>query len=155
MSGYKFIGLTDSLTPPPNKRSRAPTQTPAVPPADRVGAGVYSMRIDGWHPLKVNRMTGHHWKSYWHLKENDQKLVADHRFINQIPAATTKRRVELTIVMGPRQRGGDPDCYWKSLLDALTACGLLVDDSRQWCETPPAVFERGPIAATIITLSDI
>jgi hypothetical protein len=45
-------------------------------------------------------------------------------------------------LLGPRQRGADPDAYWKSLLDALVHAGLLVDDSPKWCELGPVRFER-------------
>ena len=59
------------------------------------------------------------------LKKADREVVGLHARLSGIPPATGRRRVSLVLTLAPRQRGGDPDAYWKSTLDALTACGLL------------------------------
>lgn len=72
-----------------------------------------------------------------------------------VPKAAGKRRVKLTIVLGPRQRGGDPDAYWKSTLDALARAGLILDDNRQGVELASVAYERGTRKATVIGLTDV
>jgi Holliday junction resolvase RusA-like endonuclease len=72
-----------------------------------------------------------------------------------VPPAAGKRRVSLTLTLAPRQRGADPDAYRKSLLDALTHAGMLLDDNRQGVELGPVQFIRGEHKATAILLEDV
>ncbi len=60
-----------------------------------------------------------------------------------IPEATTKRRVTITVVLGYRQRGADPDAYFKAVGDGLVRCGRLKGDSRRHVEWMPVQYERG------------
>jgi Holliday junction resolvase RusA-like endonuclease len=87
------------------------------------------------------------------MKSADKEVVA--WYMTTVPPATGKRRLLLTIVLGKGQRGGDPDAYYKSLLDALTTCGQLTDDNRQGVELAPVQFVRGATPATIIMLEDL
>jgi Holliday junction resolvase RusA-like endonuclease len=68
--------------------------------------------------------------------------------------ATGKRRVTITIILGPRQRGADPDAYFKAVGDALVDCGALVDDSRKWVEWMPVRYDRGKNTGCMIELED-
>lgn len=113
------------------------------------------LEIDGWHPARKNEWEGRHWSVKNRIKAADKAVVFAANFNAGIPKATTKRRVRLTITLGPRQRGGDVDAYWKSLLDALKCAGLIIDDSKEWVETPPVEYVRGPKKATRIELEDI
>jgi hypothetical protein len=72
-----------------------------------------------------------------------------------VPRAMGRRRVGITIVLGPRQRGADPDAYHKAVGDALESCGALRVDSRFGVEWAPVGYERGPERAARITLEDI
>jgi hypothetical protein len=72
-----------------------------------------------------------------------------------VPPATGKRRVGITIILGPRQKGADPDAYHKALGDALVRCWALRDDSRHWVEWLPVQYDRGPHRKTVIVLEDI
>lgn len=114
-----------------------------------------TITIPNWHPASANRWSGSHWAVRSRVKRADREMVAHYARSSQAPTATGKRRVRLKIVLGPRQRGCDPDNYWKSLLDALKHAGMIVDDSRNWVETPPVEFTRGTQRATIIELTDI
>jgi Holliday junction resolvase RusA-like endonuclease len=109
--------------------------------------------IPAWHPARLNQLLGH-WARAAKIKRADRAIVAAYVRMAGLPRATGKRRVGLRIVLGPRQRAGDPDCYHKSLCDALTACGMLVDDSRQWVELLPVRFDRDVTARCEITLED-
>lgn len=116
----------------------------------------YRVEIPGWHPARLNQLLDRCWQRAYRRKKADLKVVAAYvRVVQRVPKAAGKRRVSLTIRLGPRQRAGDPDAYWKSLLDALVGCGLLVDDSRQWVELAPVSFERGERAATVLVIEDL
>lgn len=122
-----------------------PTTAPAV----------YRVAIPGWRPALLNEYVGRHWSVGARLKKRDRKFVGDACWYGGVLAATCRRRVTLTIVLGPRQRQCDPDAPWKSLLDALKTAGALVDDSPDWCEVAPLVIERGARLETVIELTDI
>jgi len=111
--------------------------------------------IPDWHPAKLNALYAGHWARRARLKKADRELVGIYARQAAIPPATGKRRVQLVLTLAPRQRAGDPDAYWKSMLDALTATGLLVDDNRQHVELAPVEFERGRAKATTILLADV
>jgi hypothetical protein len=115
----------------------------------------YAFMIPGWHPAKVNELYSGHWGHRARLKKADRDRVAHHARLAGIPAATGKRRVSLRLTLAPRQRAGDPDAYWKSLLDALVHAGQLIDDNRQNVELGPVVFDRGPARATTVLLEDV
>lgn len=116
----------------------------------------YTVTIPNWHPTRVNQWDGKHWGVRSRAKASDRGRVFFYLLNNLVqPHCRQPRRVTLTIVLGPRQRGGDPDAYWKSLLDALVYAGYLKDDSKEWVELMPVQYERGPEKATIITLEDL
>jgi hypothetical protein len=90
--------------------------------------------IDGWHPARLNQLVGCHWGTRSKRKRVDREVIALEALAQKIPKAMGKRRVSLVLTLAPRQRAGDLDAYWKSLLDALVVAGLLVDDSRHNAE---------------------
>lgn len=71
------------------------------------------------------------------------------------PIAAGKRRVTITIILGPRQRGADPDAYFKAVGDALVRCGALADDCKEYVEWAPVVYERGKERGCVIELEEI
>lgn len=116
----------------------------------------YVVVIPRWHPRRLNELLAcRHWGKRHRLKKADQNMVAAYCHQAGVPLAAGKRRVSLRITLGPRQRGADPDAYWKVLLDALVECGRLKDDSRQWCEVTPVEYDRGPERVTTITMEDV
>jgi hypothetical protein len=110
--------------------------------------------IPGWLPCRLNQLLGH-WHNRHRLKKADRETVGLYARLAGIPRARGKRRVSLVLTLAPRQRAADPDAFHKSLLDALTACGLLVDDNRQGCELGSVTFQRGRQKATTIILEDL
>ncbi len=115
----------------------------------------YRLKIDRWQPATINQLLSRHPMTRSRLKRVDENMVVCHCLLYRIPPATGPREVSLLITLGPRQKGADPDSYWKSLLDALVKAKMLIDDNRQYvqCKTPE--FERGPERATTITLRDL
>lgn len=59
-----------------------------------------------------------------------------------VPKAVTKRRISLYIELDKHQKRCDADAPWKSLLDALVACKMLVDDSIEWVELGTIEYGR-------------
>lgn len=101
------------------------------------------LTIPAWHPTPINTWEGCHWSVRSKLKRLDREMVSAYAWRTQIPRAKGKRRITLTIILGKRQRGCDPDAYWKLLLDAMKYAGLIVDDSPKWVELAPVQYERG------------
>jgi hypothetical protein len=114
----------------------------------------HEFTVPGWHPARLNQLLGH-WARAHRLKKTDGEIIALHAHLAGIPRASGRRRVSLTITLAPRQRAGDPDCYWKSALDGLVRAGLLVDDNRQNVELGPVEFDRGPARATTVLLEEV
>lgn len=111
--------------------------------------------IDRWHPARLNQIMGGHWSGGHRLKKRDREMVW--AYSRGKPKAPGKRRIETVIVLKPKQRGGDPDAYFKSLCDALKHAGMIVDDNRQGVELMPVRYERGTTErwGTSIRLWDI
>lgn len=117
----------------------------------------WTICIPRWHPTPLNKLM-RHWRAAARLKKIDREMVFIYAFRREGPHATPakgKRRVSLTIILGPKQRAADPDAYQKSLGDALVHAGLLTDDNRQGVEWAPTEFRRGPEFGTEITLADL
>ena len=102
---------------------------------------------------RLNQLLGD-WRSAARLKKRDRAIVALACHEAGVLPAEGRRHVSLCVTLGPRQRAADPDAYFKSLLDALTSCGALRDDSRQWVELGAVTFERGPAASMTVTIED-
>jgi hypothetical protein len=116
---------------------------------------VQTFTIDNWHPTSINELTKGRVRRGIRLKKLDRNLVAAYAIKFGITKATGRRRVDLTIVLGPRQRGCDPDAYHKSLLDALKNAGLLIQDTRHGVSFTEPTYIRADAHATIITLTDL
>lgn len=118
----------------------------------------HTLEIKGWQPATLNSLlSGRTWHKAARLKKHDRELVTVLARNHRIPQATTRRRVSLVVTMAKGQRRPDEDAYWKSLLDALVAAKLLVDDSPKWCKLGGVVFLRGKDEAigTQIVLDDL
>jgi hypothetical protein len=117
------------------------------------GAEHFTLQIDRWHPTRLNELLGHPMRRA-RQKKADAQLIAYTCRDAGVTRATVPRAVTLTIVLAPRQRAGDPDAYWKSLLDSLVSAGALVNDNRQWCRPMPVQFARAAQSATVVQLDD-
>jgi hypothetical protein len=131
-----------------------PDHPGSVAPAGPHGPGSWEFVIPGWHPTRLNELLGHHMKAA-RLKSRDREIVRDHCLLAGVPPASGKRRVTLRVVLAKGQRAGDPDCYWKSVLDALVSAGVLSDDNRQGVELAPVEFDRSRAKSTVIRLENL
>jgi hypothetical protein len=117
---------------------------------------IYRITIPKWRPTRDNQLSGgSHWAKKNRLKKTDKDFVATYAMRLGIPPATGKRRVSLEITLSGRQKETDPWAYCKSLLDALVACRMLVDDSARFVEFVPATYTRGDDGGTVIVLEDL
>lgn len=114
-----------------------------------------TIRIDGWHPTPANKLVGYDWRTVAGRKAKDRQTIA--KYSAGLRKADGKREVKLTLGLGPRQRGVDPDSPWKSLLDSLKHAEMLVDDSDKWVRLLPVEYVRAKprVKRTVIELRDI
>jgi hypothetical protein len=131
----------------PGERAARPANHPTP-----LGVRGWTIRIPNWHPTLLNKLLGSHWAQAARMKKADMTIIS--HAARGIPAADGKRRLLLHIVLEPNQRAGDPDAYWKSLLDGLVHCGALRNDSREWVECEPPTFSRGAEKVTFVTLEE-
>ncbi len=115
----------------------------------------WTFAVEGWQPARLNQWDGRHWSARAKAKKADRRVIALAAKLAGIPRATGNRRVSLHLTLEPRQRAPDVDAHWKSLLDGLTAAGLLRDDNRKWCELGTVTYSRGPSRATRVELEDV
>lgn len=120
----------------------------------------WTVVIPNWHPTSVNVLLGAAYAGRGarfmaaRRKREDAAMLAAYCRLADVPRATGPRRVSLTLGLGPRQRSPDPDNLWKSLLDGLVKCGMLVDDSSKWCEPQWCGTTRG-LKATTVVIEDL
>lgn len=115
----------------------------------------YVIEIPNWQPTTLNRLLGGHWAKAARKKKSDARMVWAYAASAQVPKATCKRSLQLTIILAKRQRAPDPDAHFKSGCDALVRCGLLTDDNRQGVELLPIRYERSERKGTRIVLKDL
>lgn len=118
---------------------------------------VYILHIPDWMPTSLNKLVNSHWAVASKYKKADRNLIALYATSQEIPKATRKRRVSLRVVLPKGQRSLDNDNVWKSLLDALKHCKLLVDDTPKYCETTTPVWLRSgtELKETFVILEDM
>lgn len=114
----------------------------------------HTLTIDGWVPVSVNRLLGSHWARARKRKRFDRDVVAAEALRQGIPGAAGRRRVSVAVTTPGRGGLPDPDNLLKSLLDALTRCGLLLDDSSGKMELGAVTVARGERRRTVVTLED-
>lgn len=111
------------------------------------------LTIDDWRPVGLNLLLRSHWGKRARLKRLDRETVAVYALNARVPRATGRRRVSVAVTTAATPP--DADNLLKSLLDALTACGLIVDDSPEWCELGAVAVARGKADRTVVTLEDL
>jgi hypothetical protein len=112
----------------------------------------YTFVVEGFLPTRLNELLRAHWSKRARLLKGDAERVGFAYRQSGIPEARGKRRVSVCY-LSPRPPR-DLDASLKGLLDALVACGALLDDSPAWCELGRLTFDAGP-RATVIGLEDL
>ncbi len=116
----------------------------------------YEISVPNYRPPTSNALFRAKFRGRMALERECRQLIRC--YSRGVPQAAGKRRVSMAVTLAVRQRLPDADeqCY-KAVLDALANCGLLIDDSRRWCECVPTEFvpsrQRQP--HTLITLEDV
>lgn len=123
-------------------------------PVKGIGWGPWTFRIPNWAPTPLNKILyGQHWTAGSKHKKADGEIIA--HYGRGVPQAVRKRSVSLHVVFPPGKRMPDVDSFWKSALDSLVACGILVNDSAAWCVMEPVQYSRGQTLVTFITVEDV
>jgi len=110
-------------------------------------------------PLSMNkRERTSHWVRSKELEQITQAVAVLARE-QHIPPATAKRRVTVEIHKTKRSRVTDDpanrDSRAKSILDAMVATGLLVDDSDEWLDWQHVhEGDKRDQVETVITIED-
>ena len=115
---------------------------------------IQRITIPNWRPTRDNDLVGVHWTKRKKLKDSDAAFVATYARQAEITPANGKRRVSLEIALTGHQKETDPWAYLKSLMDALVACNLLVDDDDAHVEWGGTIYTRGSEPSTTIVLED-
>jgi hypothetical protein len=139
--------------PKPGRKARPLPRAAILAEPAGPSPGRWEVTIPDWHPTRLNVLMHARWASS--LKRKDAVRIGTELRLAGVPAATTPRRLKLVIVLGPRQRAGDPDAYDKSTRDGLVRAGALVDDNRQWLAPLANEYERSAVRATRIILEDV
>lgn len=113
----------------------------------------HTLVIEDWRPVGLNLLLRSHWAKRARLKRLDRETVAVYALNARVPRATGRRRVSVAVECC--KSPPDADNVLKSLLDALTHCGLVIDDSPAWCELGTVTVARGPRDRTVVTLEDL
>lgn len=119
------------------------------------GAMSWVIWMPGWIPVSLNRLLYRHWASASRAKRAAMAAVVAACVDCRVPAATGRRRVSIVVGLPDRRHRPDVDNLPKAVLDGLTACGALVDDSDDWCEQTAVRIAYGVDKGTTITLEEI
>lgn len=118
--------------------------------------GKHTVNIPDWRPATLNNIMSGHWSKGAKLKKADKRVIA--ATCRGIPSAECKRRVSLEIFTLKGKRICDPDAFWKTTLDALVHCKLLVNDTPDYVELGDVVqhkYKKGEWSGTTIVLEDV
>jgi hypothetical protein len=115
----------------------------------------YVLVIPRWQPPRKNQLMRGKLKTRMRLERVTRNIICGYCLLNRMPLAQGPREVRLTVVLGPGQRGGDPDSYMMALGDALVQAKMLIDDNRQYVRWAPTEYERGLERATRVELIDL
>lgn len=108
----------------------------------------------------LNDFLGRHWSRINRAKKALADLLGVYACKAGVPRVTPAyrpvRRFLVTVVGWPSgETMPDPDNLNKVLRDAAVSCGLLVDDSLEWCETRDPLLQRGAPPAGVFSLADL
>lgn len=109
---------------------------------------IYEITIPNWRPPLTNELLTKHWSQAARMKSGAAQMIAAYLQKAKVPGATGKRKVEIHITQ-IKGRFPDPDAPHKSVHDALTRTGYLMDDSQEWLDFTPARYSRGKKSTTI------
>lgn len=117
----------------------------------------YTITIPDWLPTSDNIARGNHWSKVAKAKRSMAQIIGVYANKQGIPKATTKRIVEIILIIGIHKKGRKPDAtnFYKLTLDSLVSCKLLVDDNSTWMEHKATRIEQGEHDETLIKLTDV
>lgn len=117
--------------------------------------GRWEIVVPLWRPVALNELLAAGPYGANRLKKRDRDFIIVYSCLAGVPRAAGMRRVSLEITVPKGQRRWDPDCFAKSLNDALVYAGKLVDDGPKWCVNGPVSYVRGEGLLTKIIIEDV
>lgn len=112
----------------------------------------WTLELNG-HTARLNELMAGIGKKIRLRKRDDAWILAACRSVGMVPAEG-KRRVTLTVILGPRQHA-DEDCWLKSLLDSLKRAGAIKNDSPRWLEWGGTTQVRGAKPGMRVVIEDV
>lgn len=133
------------------------TVIPPIPAPEPVPAARrprYEVVVPGWRPPTVNALFRGTFRDRMRLEASCKRVVGKACAEHGVAPALARRRVSLSIGLGPGQREFDRDAPYKALFDALVACGALTCDRCEGVEIGTLDFYRSPKGVTTIVIED-
>ena len=116
--------------------------------------GRYEVVIPGWRPPSLNSLMRGNLRARMRIEKGCHRVVGQACREQGVPPATARRRVSLSIGLGPGQREFDRDSPYKALFDSLVACKALVSDRVAGVEIGYLEFYRARQGITTIILEE-
>lgn len=113
------------------------------------------VNIPDYRPPTLNRLLRQHWAVRNRAVKGVYQVVAAYCRLADVPRAMTPRRVSVAVTVAGRGGLPDPDAVLKPLLDGLTRCCKIVDDSSYWLRLGSVTVERGEKTLTAITIEEL
>ena len=128
------------------------TRLPEVAPSQRQDR--YEVVIPGWLPIPLNLLMRGSLRQRMRLEKKSHLIVGDACRAAGVAPALQRRKVSLSIGLGPGQQEFDRDSPYKALLDSLVGCGALLTDRVSGVEIGYLEFYRTKQATTTLILED-
>lgn len=114
-----------------------------------------TLSLDGWLPVNLNTLMRMHRHARSKALHADAQVIGAEAHSQGLVKAAGRRRVGMLIRYARGKTPVDPDAYFKSVLDALRKCGLLLEDNRHAVELGSVSYEEAPRKGLVITLEDL
>jgi Holliday junction resolvase RusA-like endonuclease len=115
----------------------------------------WTVEIPGWTPPSLNRLLYKHWSLTRRLKRKAMDTVHLACRVAEVPPATGKRRVSITVTTPNRAHFMDVDNIPKTVLDGLRQAGAILDDKAEFCALGLVQALKGREKGTVIILEDL
>lgn len=120
----------------------------------------WTIVVPGWRPSSVNELFRGRRRDRIGRAKRDRIVIANaaaDAVCRGVPLAgeCERRRVTMTVRLGPGDRVLDVDSLWKSCLDGLVGVRLLAGDTPYLAEIAPVLWERGSELRTTIVLEPL
>lgn len=122
-------------------------------------SGPWTFEVPKWCPPSLNPYVGAHFRKVDRLKRQLADLLGVYALLAGVRRVDylyrPLRHVRLSVVGWQGRTIPDTDNVLKLFLDSARRCGLIVDDSQEWCRWDVPVLTRGEPDLTTVTITDL